>query len=55
MIIGRLKLRPYRELDSPEEIERKVKELDEILDASFLAELAPSLERARLARQALDN
>ncbi len=52
MVIARLKLRPAKDRDGAEEIERRVKELDELLDACFLADVAPALRRARHARRA---
>jgi hypothetical protein len=38
------------DLPDPKEIAERVRELDEQLDACFLAEIAGALERARRAR-----
>ncbi len=47
--------RARRQKDAPEEerrdLEERVRELDQRLDACFLGEIAPALERARLARE----
>ncbi len=51
MVIGRLKLHPAEDRDGVEEIERRVRELNELLDGYFMADVAPALERARQARE----
>ena len=51
MILARMKLRRPDDLPDPTDIEKGVRELDRELDACFLGEVAPALERARRARE----
>jgi hypothetical protein len=50
VILARIQLRRPDDLPDPAEIEKAVREMDRDLDACFLDDLAPALERARLAR-----
>jgi hypothetical protein len=45
-----MKLRRPSDMPDPSETEELIKDLDRRLDACFLAEVAPALERARRAR-----
>jgi hypothetical protein len=51
-VIARLKLHRAGHQDGALGMERQVKKLDELLDARFLAAVAPALERAQRARKA---
>jgi hypothetical protein len=51
VILARMKLRRPDDLPDPAEIEERVRDLERELDACFLDEIAPALERARRSRE----